>query len=78
MSNEWISVKIALPQDGERVLGYFPSKFLPDEYCVEILYYKKSRRGFFYYDSEYGETENEIVTHWMPIPKAPHAIKKEK
>ncbi len=76
MSNEWISVNDCLPQDEERVLVLFPSEFLPEEYCAEVMYYKRKAKAFYYFDSEYGDIECENATYWMPIPKAPKRQRK--
>ena len=64
--SEWISVDERLPQEDGPYLAHIKLPHLAFEKLTVIatIMYGKNH-GF------YKETENDIVTHWMPLPEAP-------
>ena len=81
---EWISVKDRLPDKNGKCLCAEYSKAF-NRHFIEVLGFakdlhkvdefefknKKGKSGFYDYDSEWGYTEYENVTHWMPLPELP-------
>lgn len=59
MSFEWISVKDRLPDKKQKVLGLFYNTVLKT-HCIDTLYFEKPNKF-----------NNNIVTHWMPLPEPP-------
>ena len=82
--NEWISVKDRLPEKGGKylcvrsdswgqhidILEFAPNLHKLDKYDFA----GKKRPGWCDYDSEWGWTEFDDVTHWMPLPEMPKII----
>ena len=75
---EWISVKDRLPKEDGMYLGYFKSGYMYIAYFAKNLekvdkydFYKRRRKGWYQYDSEWGHCERDDVTHWMPLPNMP-------
>jgi hypothetical protein len=62
LSNQWISVEEALPEETED--GFCDDKFVLycSEYPATASYDHKSKKWY------YGDYEILGVTHWMPIP----------
>jgi hypothetical protein len=67
MSDEWISVKDQLPEEGEKVLSFCPSDYEP----IRIDYVMKID-GPFWACRHYNDYHN--VTYWMPLPKSPEEL----
>lgn len=57
---EWIEVKNKLPEHEEIVLVYT---------YIGIDIYQLLDNQFYHY--EHGYVQNDVVTHWMPLPKPP-------
>ena len=84
---EWISVKDRLPSEAGRylvayklfdsdlawwneVLSFSTDLYKMDNFDFPRKKYK-GKSGFYFYDSEYGNVEDNRVTHWMPLPEPP-------
>ena len=81
---KWINVKGKLPdKNGIYLCAEYSKAF--NRHFFEVLYFskdlhqvdefefknKKGKSGFYDYDREWGYTEYENVTHWMPLPELP-------
>lgn len=80
--NNWISVEEGIPKLGEKVLVCYVSDDLTPEYFISYRFIKR----YFYYAKPDTEEDNiefgtwdlpeyhyaKRVTHWMPLPEAPH------
>lgn len=65
---EWISTKIALPAESERVLIYTPFDVFGDDHaCVG------NRAAILSCNTDQGGRTLPIFTHWLPLPDAPHS-----
>lgn len=75
---EWISVKDRLPKKNGRYLCYteFPNISSVGVYYYGRLENEDDRKGFYFFDSEYGDVEASNVTHWMELPEPPKEIEK--
>lgn len=60
---KWISVKERLPEEEDEYIVYY------GESIVTTLMYIPSEKRFYGWD-QYPLPED-VVTHWMPLPKAP-------
>jgi hypothetical protein len=82
---EWISVKDRLPdKDGKYlVCNEFliekvdTCRFATNLRKIDKHVFKKRRRGWYHYNSEWGFSETHGVTHWMPLPAAPERSDEE-
>ena len=77
---KWISVDERLPEKAGKYLVY-EMGFNKGKGYMSVCYFSHCYKGaeehlngkclWYVYDSEYGDCENEGVTHWMPLPEAP-------
>ena len=81
---EWISVKDRLPKKNGRYLCYRPLHYMKilKMSAIGIYYYGRmenegDRKGFYFFDSDYGDVEISNVTHWMELPEPPKEIESE-
>jgi len=69
--DEWIPVEERLPENGQRVLTYWPEGY----YTLDIQQFY--RAGSYHLDAWWlGGSQNHLVengdiTHWMPPPEGP-------
>jgi len=69
--DEWIPVEERLPEDGQRVLTYWPEGYYP--ISLQTFY----SAGSYHRDAWWlGDPQNHLVaegniTHWMLLPKGP-------
>lgn len=59
---EWVSIKDAVPKQGEKALVYSKE----NAYRYAIGFYSETYRSFFV-----NQFADDGVTHWMPLPDAP-------
>lgn len=64
--NEWISVKDRMPEPNIEVLVAFEDDTVPG--CSQWTKVRPSAMGWL----GPAENKNKVITHWMPLPKAPH------
>ena len=62
---EWISVEDRLPEENELVLMWEPD--FGEKGVVENGYFTEDK----VFSDSYGELNNDVVTHWMPLPPPP-------
>lgn len=67
---KWIPVSERLPENAKKVLALV-KRLTGDGYYTMLLRYNHKKRGFFDYDSEWGDRRINDVTHWMPLPELP-------
>jgi len=68
--NEWVSVEDRLPEFNTEVLCFVKRNTDVNNYETYFWlwkYYTDETWG----DSEFNIEEDEVVTHWMPLPKTP-------
>lgn len=63
---EWISVKDRMPEPNIEVLVAFEDDTVPG--CSQWTKVRPSAMGWL----GPAENKNKVITHWMPLPKAPH------
>lgn len=68
MSEEWISVKDRLPEEGTLVLTYGPNGI--PTYKVDYKIDFPAENPPYVWGNQLVD-EYEIVTHWMPLPEPP-------
>lgn len=61
MENNWISVKERLPEDDSYYLTF------TTEHTFEVYRYD----GDGEWVTDWGDTANHDITHWMPLPEPP-------
>lgn len=64
---EWISVKDRLPEIGIKVLVFITYTSVNDEIDVDMIDPSISHTS-----EPWGTYLSKHITHWMPLPEAPH------
>lgn len=57
--SEWINVKDRLPDKKTKILGAFYNT-IHKHYSIDTLHFNKPNKF-----------DNNVVTHWMPLPEPP-------
>lgn len=74
---EWIPVTERLPEfvpnNSRKYLTLWAGAIDSKPYC-ELLWF--SGKGWYRYDSEWGDVWYKNVTHWMPLPELPKEVSK--
>lgn len=68
MTDKWISVKDALPEDNKEVLVFAPGCYIIGQKLIGC--YFKDGDSWTVYDFLESSLD-EVVTHWMPLPESP-------
>lgn len=68
-SYKWISVKEKLPEKNTYVLMAASSGYVTTTFYTEPTYYKTDCKVSAWF--EHANNKCYVVTHWMPLPKAP-------
>lgn len=68
-TNDWISVKDKLPEEGKRILAYAKKDENSDFPYLDSSYFEADQYGGLFYENVDGCRIN--VTHWMPLSTPP-------
>lgn len=72
---DWINVNDRLPATNQKVLFYIPER---DE-IYSGVYTRKFSTGHMVFIESFSDYwfEDEVITHWMPMPKQPERLNPE-
>ena len=72
---KWVNIKDAFPEDGQRVLTYYPNQIfgkLNLSMSVHTFYSNYGGMGAFFIGGEnYPAGIDEYITHWAALPDGP-------
>lgn len=74
-SYKWINVKEKLPEKNTYVLMAASSGYVTTTFYTEPMYYKNDCKVSAWF--EHANNNHYVVTHWMPLPKAPEKLEQE-
>ena len=76
---EWISAKDRLPTGTwHKNFPYLSEEVLVVNSVATIVAFYNRNQGQWFTGEPMGDEWIDKITHWMPLPKSPHLIEKEK